>query len=362
MIVSDRESTSREDLLALIGVLQRQITALEEQNAALAAANEQLTARVAELERRLSRNSGNSSLPPSSDRFDRPQQKAKPESGRRRGRQPGAPGAALSLVEDPDRIVDHRPQICAHCAADLSGAASVGFVRPQVSDIPGATVTVTEHRLHKVRCRCGRTSGAALPGQVADVACSYGPTLRALAVYLLVFQHIPVERTAMLIADITGAQVSCGWVASVLAEAADLVEDRVRLIKALLTLGHVLHADETTTRIGSKRRWLHTAATEMLTFLGLGPRSKAGADSLGVLPAFRGTVVHDALAVYHGYDQVRHQLCGAQVIRELTAAEQDHPGQLWPAQIRWALSELNKQALTARENGWASIPPQRAEI
>lgn len=50
------ESASREDLFTVIGLLQRQ-------NKELAAANERLTARIAELERRLGRNSVNSSMP-----------------------------------------------------------------------------------------------------------------------------------------------------------------------------------------------------------------------------------------------------------------------------------------------------------
>jgi hypothetical protein len=33
----------------------------------------------------------------------------------------------------------------------------------------------------------------------------YGPNLRALACYLVVFQHVPAERAALLIADVTGA-------------------------------------------------------------------------------------------------------------------------------------------------------------
>ncbi len=199
------ESASCEDLLALIALLQdqntqlrAQVAALEEQNAALAAENERLTARVAELERRLNQNSGNSSLPPSSDRFKRPAKPSRPASGRKRGRRPGAPGSSLKLVENPNKIVDHRPQACGGCARRLPGkAASTGFVRRQVTDIPPTSATVTEHRLHTVRCRCGVTTTAPGADGLADAACSYGPNLRALAVYLLVFQHIPVERTAL---------------------------------------------------------------------------------------------------------------------------------------------------------------------
>jgi transposase len=74
-------------------------------------------------------------------------------------------------------------------------------VRRQVHDIPAAmTPTVVEHRLHKRRCGCGAVTTAAAPAGVGAPAV-YGPNLRALAVHLLVFQHIPVARTAALIAD-----------------------------------------------------------------------------------------------------------------------------------------------------------------
>lgn len=59
---SGLETASREKLLALIGVLQDRNTLLREQVAHLQADNERLTARVGELECRLGRNSGNSSL------------------------------------------------------------------------------------------------------------------------------------------------------------------------------------------------------------------------------------------------------------------------------------------------------------
>ncbi len=333
----------------MIGVLQ-------EQNAMLVAQVDRLTARVVELERRLGRNSGNSSLPPSSDLFTRPEKEPKPSSVRSRGKQPGAPGSHLALVDLPDRTEDHLPPECRSCGEHLTLADSTGYVRHQVHDIPLVTVKITEHRLHRCRCACGQVSAAPAPQGLAASPTSYGPALRSLACYLLVFQHVPVERAAQLIADLTGAEVSTGWVASVLAEAADLVAESVKLIKALLTLAHVVHSDETTTRIGDKRQWLHVACTGRLTFLGLAPRSRAGADSLGILVNFGGVIVHDWLSLYDGYTTARHQFCGSHVIRELTAADEDLPGQIWPGQIRWALSYLNKQATRARAQGLTQIP------
>src|SRR5215469_16403750 len=179
------ESASREDLLAVIGLLQRQVAAAEAQAAELAAANERLSARVAELERRLGRNSGNSSMPPSSDTFRRPEKKSRLQSGRKRGRQPGAGGSGLTMVENPDVTEDHVPAVCTGCGSELGESDSIGFERRQVRDIPLSTVTVTEHRAHRCRCACGTVTAEPMPEQIAGSPSSYGPNLRALAVYLV---------------------------------------------------------------------------------------------------------------------------------------------------------------------------------
>ncbi|MFC0549857.1 DUF6444 domain-containing protein [Planotetraspora thailandica] len=50
------------------------------------------------------RNSGNSSLPPSSDTFSRSEKQAAKNSGCKRGRQRGA---GLAMVAVPDAVEDH---------------------------------------------------------------------------------------------------------------------------------------------------------------------------------------------------------------------------------------------------------------
>jgi hypothetical protein len=158
---------SYDELAALVVEQARTIVELRTANEQLEALVERLTARVAELARRLGRNSGNSSLPSSTDTFTRPDKPPATTSGRKRGRQPGASGGGLAMVERPDRVEDHLPPTCAGCEARLTLAHSVEFERRQVPDIPLVTVAVTEHRAHRCRCACGATTRATMPEQVA---------------------------------------------------------------------------------------------------------------------------------------------------------------------------------------------------
>ena len=143
--------------------------------------------------------------------------------------------------------------------------------------------------------------------------------ITAFAVYLVVFQHVPTERAAQLIADLTGAAPSTGWVSAQVARAGDALVEVEQLIKTLITLAAVIGVDETSVNIAGKAHWLHVARTDTLTaYFRHETRGRAAVAAFGVLPDYTGTVVHDALSVYDCYP-ARHGLCGAHIIRELTA-------------------------------------------
>ncbi|WP_372459706.1 DUF6444 domain-containing protein, partial [Nonomuraea cavernae] len=76
---------SYDELASLVVRQMATIEAQRETIAWLETTVERLSARVAELERRQSRNSGNSSLPPSSDTFVRPEKQPPAKGGRKRG-------------------------------------------------------------------------------------------------------------------------------------------------------------------------------------------------------------------------------------------------------------------------------------
>lgn len=343
----------------MIAAQSRAIEGLTALNAEQAARLSVQSKRIAELERRLGRNSRNSSQPPSADGPAAPVRRSRRgKTARKQGKQPGSEGKTLRLVDDPDRVIDHVPSCCAGCGESLNDAARAGWSRRQVHDIPPVSVTVTEHRLHRRQCPCGTTSTAAAPDGV-DGSAVYGPGLRALAVYLLVYQHVPVARTAELISDLTGAAVSTGWVCSTLTRAAAVLVDVEAIIKALITIAAIGHFDETSLNVNGAKWWLHVASTSTLTAYHLHPsRGRAAVDEFAVLPTFTGTAVHDALSVYDGenYANARHALCGAHITRELTAAAEAHPDQAWPKAALDALHALNTAAHDARTAGRKKIP------
>jgi transposase len=327
-----------------------------------------LRAEVDRLRRRLSRHSGNSSMPPSTDGVlpgaPQPEPRPKPAAGRRRGRQPGTPGSALSWAT-PDRVIDHRPQGgCPGCGRDLAAAVDVGVGRAcQVTDVPLLTVRVTEHRRHAVRCGCGRRTLAPAPPEAAgDAACVYGPNLRALAVYLLVTHAVPVHRVCQLIADLTGARPSPGFVHGMLARTAAVLGEADQAIHTAISRSPVVHLDETSLRVGpaGQRPWVWVAATDRYTLFHLGGRSLATFLAWGIGAHLGSVVVHDNYAVYDSPaalpDQATHQLCVAHLLRHLTDAEEQHPHATWPAAITAALHDLIHAHHDAREAGLPAIP------
>ena len=323
-----------------------------------------LLARVERLERLISRNSGNSSMPPSADDLPGRPPPAKParKAGKRKpGKQPGSPGSHLAWSEDPDDTVPHFPDGTCACGAALSGAADLGVTAShQQVEIPLASAKVIQHDLHAVACGCGKVHQAARPEGAGAARVSYGPNLQAWCVFLMVAHAIPVHRCAELIESLTGAKPSAGFVHAMLARAAGQVADVNKLIRALIILAHVVCADETPIRVGpgpkSRKRYLLVACTRLYTYYLLGDRDLATFAAF-VLPDLDGTVVvHDRYQNYDAFPGLIHQLCTAHLLRDLADAAETYPGAHWPVQIADALRGLIHAANTARDQHLPAVP------
>jgi transposase len=236
---------------AVIALQARVIEVLAAENTRLASQVTGLAARVERLERLSSRNSGNSSMPPSADdlpgRIPPQREQSRGQGKRKPGKQPGTPGSPLAWSENPTQRVPRFPAGECACGKNLAGARDLGVVAShQQVEIPLAYAQVIQHDLHAVACACGRMHRAAPPpGTGAPGTVTYGLNLQAWCVFLIAAHAIPVHRCAELIETLTGARPSPGFVHAMIARAAAAVAQANTLIRALIIFAHVICADET---------------------------------------------------------------------------------------------------------------------
>ena len=348
--------------------LEAQIELLWAENAVQVQEIERLTRMIAELEARINQSSKNSSRPPSSDspadqaeatktraeRRAEAKEQRKDEVARRRGKQPGAAGKNLAVVSCPDVVVEHEATTCASCGEDLAAALVEGIERRQVFDTLEPVLICTEHRAFSKRCSCGMLTKATFPKE-ATAPTSYGPNVRAAALYLLFGQHLSVERVADAMSTMLGAEVSTGFVASLAKEAAGGLVGFMNVVRARLSAAPLVHVDETSDQVRREKWWFHVVSDVLYTYLfASATRGKAAPDEAGVLPEYRGVMVHDRLAMYFKYDQADHAICGSHLLRDLATVGVGW-SQGWAIDMAALLAEMNDAAHTARAGGRTSL-------
>jgi transposase len=319
----------------------------------------QLRARIAELEARLTKNSHNSSKPPSSDGLAKKTQSLRQPSGKKPGGQAGHPGQTLKRTDVPDEIRHcPLPERCV-CGASLSGSEARIAERRQVFDVPVAPYHVVEHRSLQVRCACGREHVSAFPAGVTE-AVQYGPNARALAVHLTQGQLLPYGRAAQLIADLYRLELSPATLLAWVDEASEWLQPAVERIAQTLVQAPVAHADESGLRVAGKLHWLHTVATGTHTWYGVhARRGREAIEAQGILPKRVAVRVHDGWKPYWQLDGV-HALCNAHLLRELTFLLET-TGQPWNTRMIERLLSANEACQEARRRGEKALAAERIE-
>jgi transposase len=329
---------SREELLALVA---------------------ELTARVAELERRLGLNSQNSSKPPSTDGLKKPPRVARvsslrEKSGKKSGGQKGHKGETLRQTAEPDKVEDHFPTNCAGCGAALTEDMAQGHAARQVFDLPEPQpLIVTEHRAHTCQCAgCGAKTRGAFP-QGVNAPVQYGVRIAAFVVYLLHYQFLPEARLVELMAELFGVKLCAATIAAMSRNCAGRLREFSETLRDLVAGAPVKHMDETGFRIGAKLRWLHVASTSLLTFYRV--CLKRGS----LLANVAGVIIHDHWKPYYTMQGVGHGLCNAHHLRELKALVEIEKED-WARKMQRLLRRACHVASLSRE-GEISLKPRLTE-
>ena len=230
----------------------------------LIAANRRLEARVADLERQLNRTSRNSSLPPSLDPPSAPPRPRPPLSGRSPGGQPGheAKNRRLLPLERVDEVVDHWPQRCQACARPFSANERWDAATPQrhqVAELPEVALTVSEHRLHRLRCpQCASETRAALPADVPRGA--FGARLQAAVVTLAVRNRVSRRDAAELVRELFGCRLASGTIDAIVQGAGAALEEPHARLRDHVRSAPAVNIEKTGWRTAGERRTLQGRA------------------------------------------------------------------------------------------------------
>ena len=342
----------RQENKMLREIIQQQQELLDQLQKQVASQADQ----VKVLQNRLTKDSHNSSLPPSSDRFVRQPKSLRKKSEKKSGGQDGHPGSSLQWSASPDEVVCQQVEQCQACHHDLHTVAACHVECRQVVDVPAPHVVVREYRAEQKQCpHCGTITAAAFPKEVA-APIQYGPTIGATAVYLVHQQLLPLARASEVMADLLGIRMSEGTICELIQRCAAHLTWVEQQIKVALIQAEVIHQDETGLYVAGKRYWEHVTCTPTLTHYHVDPsRGQPALEAIGILPQFKGISIHDGWGSYFLYE-CEHAACLVHILRDLLFLSEEH-GEIWANALKCLLLDMKEATEQAREQGKLWLDP-----
>lgn len=338
-----------------------QMRSLTSEINALKITNLEFSARIAELEARLNKNSNNSSKPPSTDGYKKKIKNNRVKNGRPSGGQEGHQGHTLLKVENPDIRIDARIEDHCDCGESLSEVDDKIRTR-QEFELPKIKPIVTEYITHEKICpRCGKVHKSEFPVDISQPT-QYGVNMKAQMIYLTDYQLIPLKRAVEMIEAMSGQSVSQGTLVTTSEKLYQTLENPVEAIKQQIIESKVVHFDETGMRSEGKTKWLHVASTETLTYYEM--HQKRGTEAtveIGILPQFKGTAIHDHWTPYYTFKDCTHGECNSHNMRYLQDIYENY-GHEWAQNMASFLIELKDQVEALKTEGMTGMEATQTEI
>jgi hypothetical protein len=302
---------SREELLALVAALERQISALTASNEALRAELEQLM------------RSGKRQAAP----FSKGTRATAPK---RPGRKPGSGPFHYRDAPPPEAITEPPVDVkvtrdgCPTCGGPLEEERVDCVYTTELPQMPRPKVT--QYRVWVCRCLvCGTQVRGQHPAVALDQA---GATAHRLGARVMAAAHalhyaigIPVRKVPAVLHVLTGVQLTPGALTQdALRRAAATVGTAYERLRAAVPPAPVVHTDDTGWRVGGEPAHLMVFETDVATVYQIRPRHRhqevqevIPADYLGVMVTDRGRS-YDAQV----FADVRQQKCLAHIQRSIS--------------------------------------------
>ncbi len=310
-----------------------------------------------ELKERMNKNSRNSSKPPSSDGLAKPAPKSlRKKSGKKPGGQKGHAGHGFSLTTPATDTVIHKPDQCAECPRNGVCKSCGRSAARNVVDVEISTKVVCHYTEEYV---CPLLDGKVISGRFPNginSSVQYGDGVRALAIALNTAGMMSVDRVHKILSGVLAVSISTGTIARMVSQFCVTVSNTVQEIRQALLGSPVVNCDETGIRVNGGICWMHSACNSHYTLLSLqSRRGREGMEKAGFLPFYDGTIIHDCWSPYWSFDNVRHGLCCAHLLRELQGVIDNDPQAKWAKSMQNLLLEMHQCHTEAVNNGETKI-------
>lgn len=345
------------------GKLDTMVQTIGAMNNQMATQTELIAALQDTLREKSNKNSHNSSLPPSSEGYRKPNTKKttslREKSGRKPGGQEGHKGHGLLKIEaDVKEERNHYPLQCLSCPRIQECLSAMKCIATGHEYEMRTAVVDTEHKAFSIVCPIAKELyKASLPEDVKSSQ-QYGASVRSFVIQLWTMGIIAIGRISRILRKWLGKRISEGTIVNIVKGFAEKCASLLPLIREYLSGCKVKGADETGLRADGSLHWLHVVCNDRATYLYADrKRGFEAIEKEGLLIDSAGALIHDCWSPYFRLGNVAHAICLQHIQRELRAAaerEKDNP-QLFK-DIESLLLEMREAKMDAIEGGRDSLP------
>ena len=290
------------------------------------------------MEKQTPKTSVNSSKPSSQTEKD---QTARSRAGSR-GKGPAQNPARAGNTRTIETVESAAVDVCENCGQDLTKIPCMGTERRTRIDI--VFEKVVEHVDAEIKqCpHCGAEVRGSFPKGWAGPL-QYGSGIKAYLLNLLIAQMLSLKRVQQSIHTLVGQVISQATILKYVMQLHLALEQWEQQAIEQILAQPAIHADETSLRVEGKNHWIHVYAAGDITLKILHrKRGREAIEAIGIIPRYKGVVIHDCWASYLTYNHCGHGLCGSHLLRELTFIVDAH-NYAWAVNIKRLLQETCKE-------------------